>query len=215
MRVVSVNVGKPRTMTWDGEPVQTGIYKTAVAGRRTVGWTNIDGDGQADLAVHGGVHQAVYGYPWEHYAYWRTVMPEIVLEPGSFGENLTLEGLTEDTVHIGDRLRIGTAELIVTIPRQPCYKLANKLGRPEVVREMLESGTSGFYFAVAAPGEVAAGDAVEVVSRDPQEVTIADVNRMYIGKTSDVDLFRRVLLVDAMPERWRKRFQARLDELTA
>src|SRR5215213_4616075 len=145
MRILSVNVGLPRAVEWGGERVITGIYKEPVEGRVWMGRTNLDGDGQADLTVHGGPSKAVYVYPSEHYPLWRAELPGLDLPWGAFGENLTIAGLSETEVCIGDRFRIGEGEVMVTEPRMPCYKLAGKLARPEIIREFLESGRSGFY----------------------------------------------------------------------
>lgn len=213
MRIVSVNVGLPREIDWRGEPVLTGIFKAPVEGRIAMRTLNLDGDRQADLSVHGGPEKAVYAYPLEHYPYWRALLRTDDLPPASFGENLTLEGLTENDVSIGDRLCIGTAEVVVTQPRVPCYKLAAKFDRPEIVREFLESGHSGFYFAVAQQGEVGAGDPVEFVSRDPAAIRVTDLNRLYREKMTDRDLMRRAVQVAALAEPWREMLTERLARL--
>lgn len=212
MRVVSLNVGLPIEIEWRGGPVLTGIFKSPVDSRVAMRTLNFDGDRQADLSVHGGPEKAVYAYPAEHYPFWRDLLNTEDLPPGSFGENLSLEGLTEETVHIGDRLRIGTAEVVVTQPRVPCYKLAAKFDRPEIVREFLECGLSGFYFAVVAEGDVGAGDAVEVVSRDPGAVSVSDLNRLYRTKMRDRDLMRRAVEVPALAAPWREMFTDRLEQ---
>src|SRR5213078_530292 len=165
MRIVSVNIGLPRQVTWRGEAITTGIFKEPVAGRVAVRALNLDGDRQADLTVHGGRDKAVYAYPAEHYAYWRAQLPGVELAHGAFGENLTTEGLLEDDVHVGDRFRVASAELIATQPRLPCYKLAARFQRADMVKRFLASRRTGFYFAVAREGEVAAGDAIERVAR--------------------------------------------------
>ncbi|MFQ5993232.1 MAG: MOSC domain-containing protein [Nitrospiraceae bacterium] len=185
MKAMSVNVGLPRTVTWKGKPVTTGIFKEAVEGRVKVRALNMDGDRQADLSVHGGRDKAVYAYPAEHYAFWKDQLPGVELPWGMFGENLTTEGLSEDTVHIGDRFRIGTVELIVTQPRMPCYKLGLKFGRSDMVKRFLSSGRSGWYFAVAREGEVGTGDAIELLHHDPNRVRVADMNLLYRGEVSD------------------------------
>jgi MOSC domain-containing protein YiiM len=162
MRIVSVNVGQPRQVTdAAGNPVLTSIFKSPVTGAVTVRELNIDGDRQADLVKHGGPLRAVYMYPAEHYAFWQGELPGIPLPWGAFGENLTSEGLLEDSVRIGDRLRVGTAELVVTRPRKPCFKLAIRLAQRDMVARFRASGRSGFYLSVAREGEVRAGDAVE------------------------------------------------------
>jgi MOSC domain-containing protein YiiM len=177
LRVVSVNVGRPREVEWHGQPVTTSIWKAPVAGRVRVGRENLEGDRQADLSVHGGAYKAVYMYPSEHYEAWRREQPGLLLPWGAFGENLTTEGLLESDVRIGDRLRIGSAEFEVTQPRQPCYKLGVRFGRDDMVKLFLASGRSGFYLSVAREGEVGAGDAIEHFPGDGSGPTIAAVVR--------------------------------------
>ena len=207
MRVVSVNVGVPRTISWRGQPVQTGIFKEAVAGRQRVRRLNLDGDRQADLSVHGGLDKAVYAYPIEHYDFWRLFLDEDDLPPGAFGENLTLEGLTEETVHVGDHFRIGTVELTVTQPRTPCYKLAAKFGRTDIVRRFLESGYSGFYLSVQQEGELGPEDTVHAVEREMQQIRVADLNRIQRGEAIDVRLLRKAVQIKALPQEWRNAIQ--------
>lgn len=175
MKLVSVNVGLPRIVTWNGRTVMTGIFKEPVAGPVRVGLTRLEGDGQADLTVHGGRAKAVYAYPSEHYEAWRTELCAPAWPWGTFGENLTVKGLTEDDVRVGDRFRIGTAELVVTQPRMPCFKLAGKLQRPDVFRRFLSSARTGWYFAVAREGEVRAGDAIVRVGLSEDAPTIAEL----------------------------------------
>ena len=175
--LVSVNVGLPREVEWQGERVRTGIWKQPVAGPVRVGKFNLDGDAQADLTVHGGVAKAVYAYPSEHYELWRAELDLPDLGWGSFGENLTTVGLSEATVRIGDRLRIGTAELQVTRPRRPCFKLEIRFGRPDIVRRFLRTGRTGFYLSVLMEGHLAAGDAIEFVASSERGPTVAEVVR--------------------------------------
>jgi len=175
MKIVAVSVGRPREVEWDGEKVLTSIFKAPVAGRLRVGRFNIEGDEQSDLEVHGGNDKAVYAYPSEHYAFWREQLPGVALPWGAFGENLTTEGLLEDRVQIGDRYRIGSAEFLVTQPRMPCYKLALRFGRTDMVKRFMTSGRSGFYFAVLKEGEIGAGDAIESAGRGQPGISIAAV----------------------------------------
>jgi len=212
MRVLSVNVALPREVTRDGLAVTTAIFKQPVSGRVPLRRLNLDGDRQADLTVHGGPNKAVYVYPSEHYAYWATELPDRPLGWGMLGENLTTEGLLETEVHVGDRFRVGTAEVVVTQPRMPCYKLGIKLGRPEMVERFLASRRSGFYLAVLREGEIGAGDSIELLERDPHQVAITDVVRIYVQDRDDVDTLRRVLQVEALPEHWRERFRQQLAE---
>ena len=213
MRVVSVNVGMPREVEWHGKLVATGIFKEPVAGRVAVRRLNLDGDRQADLSVHGGVEKAVYAYPSEHYRHWRKELPGKELPWGMFGENLTVEGLFEDTIAIGDRFRIGSAMVRVTQPRVPCYKLGIKFGRDDFLKIFLKSGRTGFYFAVVEEGEVEAGDAITLVARDPHGVKVSDITRLYARDRDDLDGLRRVMEVEAVPAVWRDYFRERIELL--
>jgi len=177
MKVLSVNVGLPRIVEYNGEPVATGIYKESVGGRVKVNEFNLAGDAQADLTVHGGYFKAVYLYPSEHYEFWREQLPEMDLPFGVFGENLTTTGLLETDVKVGDRLQIGTAQFIVTQPRQPCFKLGIRFNRADIIRRFAKSGRSGFYLAIEKTGELGAGDSVNFVSRELTGESIADVVR--------------------------------------
>ena len=163
MKVVSVNVGTPRTVDWNGRKVRSAIWKAPVDGRVAVHGENLEGDRQSDLRVHGGPDKAVYLYPAEHYAWWREQLPGVALPWGAFGENLTVEGLLETAVRAGDVLRVGTTELEVTDPRMPCYKLQVRFDRMDVVQRFMDSGRTGFYAGIALEGDVAAGDPIEVV----------------------------------------------------
>jgi MOSC domain-containing protein YiiM len=203
MKIVSVNVGMPREVVWKGTSVRTGIFKEPVAGPVMISKLNLAGDKQADLTVHGGSAKAVYAYPADHYEYWRQELPDVSFPWGKFGENLTSEGLQEDGLCIGDRLRIGSAILMVTQPRMPCYKLALRFERDDMIKRFLMSGRSGFYFSVIEPGEVSAGSQVEILSRDPNRVTVADIGRLYRGQTRDLALLERVTNVSALPENWK------------
>jgi len=160
MKVLSINAGLPREVQSLARTVTTSIFKAPVAGRIAVRRHNIDGDRQSDLSVHGGADKAVYVYPAEHYAFWRAWLGDEVLPWGAFGENLSTEGLLEDTTYIGDRLQIGSAEFLVTQPRMPCFKLGIRFNRPDIVKHFLQSGRTGFYLSVSRQGEVGAGDAV-------------------------------------------------------
>ena len=203
MKIVSVNVGMPREVVWQGMTVQTGIFKEPVAGAVMISQVNLAGDNQADLTVHGGPAKAVYSYPAEHYEYWRHGLPGVTLSWGNFGENLTTEGLQEDALCIGDRVRAGSAILMVTQPRMPCYKLALRFERDDMIKRFLKSGRSGFYFSVIETGEASAGSKVEILSRDPNRVTVADIVRLYLGQTGDGDLLERAINVSALPENWK------------
>jgi len=212
MKVLSVNVGSPREVTWQGKRVTTGIFKEPIQGRVMMRRLNLDGDQQADLTVHGGVSKAVYAYPSEHYSYWRTELPGMDLPSGMFGENFTTEGLLESSVYIGDRFRIGETEVMVTEPRMPCYKLGIKFGRADIIKRFLASRRTGFYFAVMREGLVGAGDAVELVGREQQEISVADITRLYFFDKEDVKSLRRAIQVEALPESWKGYFEHQLEK---
>jgi MOSC domain-containing protein YiiM len=214
MKVVSVNCGLPREVVWHGRRVTTSIYKEPVEGRIALRTLNLDGDRQSDLTVHGGKDKAVYCYPIEHYEFWSRELPGRALPPGSFGENFTTEGLpSEDAIHLGDRFTIGTAEVVVTQPRMPCYKLGIRFGSDDMVKRFLEIGRSGFYLAVVREGVVGAGDEITVVSRDQESVPVSAVTRLYRAKIfseEDMQQVRRMVRVAALPESWRDYFGEKL-----
>jgi MOSC domain-containing protein YiiM len=212
MKLLSVNVGLPREVESQGRLVRTSIFKSPVEGPVRVATLNLDGDQQSDLAVHGGVHKAVYAYPSEHYDYWRKELPGMDLPSGAFGENFTTEGLLEQTVHIGDRLRIGSAELVVTQPRMPCFKLGIRFGRPDMVKRFLRSGRTGFYLAVLAEGQVTAGASIDLITGDEHAVTVADIVGLYTADATNQALLRQVSELAALPEAWRDYFRKRLWE---
>ena len=192
-QVLSVNVGEPRRVMVGNIPVITAIFKSPVSGRVAIRGHNLTGDRQADLTVHGGPHKAVYLYPSEHYAYWADELPGKELPFGIFGENLTTTGLTEEATRIGDRFRIGSAVLEVTQPRMPCYKLGIRFERTDMVKRFWQSGRSGIYFAVVKEGDVAAGDAIEQVRVGPENVTVADVVRLFNREENDAAKLRSAL----------------------
>lgn len=211
MRVVTVSVGQPQIVrTSDEGFVTTAIFKHAVEGRVKVNQLNLEGDAQADLRVHGGWSKAVYAYPGEHYDYWRNELPEMELGNSQFGENLTTEGLIETETFIGDRLRIGTAEFVVTEPRMPCYKLGIRCGRKDILRRFLQSRRSGLYLAVTKTGELGAGDEIEIFSRDENKVTVKDIVRVWVEDKDDVETIERALRIDALPEGWKGAFRDRI-----
>jgi len=208
-RVGSVNVGQPKEVVWKGRTVLTGIFKEPVAGSVALRRLNLEGDQQADLKVHGGPDMAVYLYPAEYYAFWREQFPQMELPWGMFGENLTIWGLRDDSVYIGDRLQVGTAQLVVRSPRMPCFKLGLRFGRDDVLKIMLQSGFTGFYCAVLKEGKVAAGDPIK-----EHEVTVLDIVRLERERKHDVDLLRRAVAVEALSPSWRDYFLKRLTELS-
>ncbi|HEY2972655.1 MAG TPA: MOSC domain-containing protein [Pyrinomonadaceae bacterium] len=214
LKLISVNVGLPREVNWNGTTITTGIFKEPVDGPVMLRTLNLDGDRQADLSVHGGVSKAVYAYPSEHYKYWETELPDVRLPYGMFGENLSTEGLLEDSVNVGDRFRVGEAELMVTEPRMPCYKLGIKFGRADILKKFLASRRTGFYFAVLKEGQVKAGDSIELLSRDANDIAVADVTRLYAFEKDDLEMLQRVVKHEALSESWRDYFQHHLEKLT-
>ena len=214
MKIVSVNTGLPREVAWRGGSTTTGIFKQPVGGRVALRKLNLDGDAQADLSVHGGEYKAVYCYPLAHYDYWRKELPGHELPMGSFGENFTTDGLLEDSIHLGDRLSVGSAEVFVTQPRLPCYKLGIRFQSDGMVKRFFMSRRTGFYLGVIREGEVGAGDEIKVIDRDPNGVPVSEITRLYAAKRygdSDVSSLRRALRVAALPETWKEYFRERLE----
>lgn len=212
MKILSVNVGLPREVTWQGKAVTTGIFKEPVNAPVMLRTLNLDGDQQADLTVHGGTSKAVYVYPSEHYGYWRAELPGVDLPWGMFGENFTTDGLHEEAVYIGDRFQIGETEVMATEPRMPCYKLGIKFGRADIIKRFLAGRRTGFYFAVVREGMVAAGDSIKLIGREQQEIRIADITRLYAFEKNDLKALRRAIEVEALPESWKGYFQHQLDK---
>ena len=212
MRVVSLSVGLPREVEWDGHTVLTSIFKEPVDRRLRVSTLNFEGDQQSDRTVHGGLAKAVYAYPAEHYEHWRRELRGMDLPWAVFGENLTIEGLLEEEIRIGDRFRVGSAELVVTQPRMPCYKLGIRFRRMDILKRFLHSGRTGFYFAVTTEGDVGAGDSIELVARADEDLTVADVVNLYTVDAENQDLLRRAIRSSMLPESWKDRFRKRLRE---
>jgi MOSC domain-containing protein YiiM len=213
VKIISVNVGLPRLVLRNGEPVSTGIFKEPIAHRVMMRTLNLDGDRQADLSVHGGPEKAVYVYPSEHYDFWKHELPDMDLPWGIFGENLTTTGLLETEVNIGDKFRIGTAEVMVTQPRMPCYKLGIRFGRADIIKRFLLSERTGFYLSVLKEGEVGAGDKVELLKKNAAGVKVVDVTRLYSSDKDNVDLLRRLITLEELPESWRNYLRKRLENL--
>jgi MOSC domain-containing protein YiiM len=211
MKVISINVSLPRSVSVHGKLVETGFFKTPVFGPVRVGKVNLQGDGQADLSVHGGPDKAVYLYPSENTLYWKQTLERNDLGPGSFGENLTAEGLSEDAVAIGDKFEIGTAHFVVTQPRLPCFKLALALETPSLPKTFLESGRTGFYLRVLREGTIEAGDTiVPLASDETARVTIAEFVQLYRVKRASRDQIRRLLSLAALPVEWKNRLSPKV-----
>jgi len=215
MKIVSVNVGLPRTVQWKGKAVSTGIFKTPVSGRIRLRSLNFDGDRQADLSVHGGPDKAAYVYPSEHYAYWRREFPGMELPWGVFGENLTTEGLDEGALQVGDRFRIGSAEVMVTQPRLPCFKLGLRFGRDDILKRFLASGRLGVYLRVVTEGEIAAGDELLLTERARDSLAVSEITRLYARDKDDLEGLQRMIRVAALPEDWRDFFKERIEHVGA
>ena len=215
MKLVSVNTGLPREVMWHGRNVTTAIFKQPVAGRIALRKLNLDGDRQADLSVHGGEFKAVFCYPIAHYDYWKKELPGRELPLAMFGENFTTDGLLEDSVQVGDRFSVGSAEVVVTQPRLPCYKLGVRFQADDMVKRFLASGRTGFYLAVTREGEVGAGDEIRVIARDPNAVPVSEITRRYIAKRysdDDVASVQRALQVEVLPEGWKAYFRERVEK---
>lgn len=213
MKIISVNVGLPRLVLRNGEPVSTGIFKEPVAGRVMMRTLNLDGDRQSDLSVHGGPEKAVYVYPSEHYDFWKRELPDMDLPWGVFGENLTTTGLLETEVSIGDKFRVGAAEVMVTQPRMPCYKLGIRFGRVDIIKRFLISERSGFYLSVLKEGEVGAGDEFQLLQKNESGVRVVEITRLYSSDKNDVDLMRRAIATEALPLSWREYLHKHLENL--
>jgi MOSC domain-containing protein YiiM len=213
MQLLSINVGRPQIVMRDGEPVSTAIFKAPVTGRVKLQTLNLEGDRQADLSVHGGPSKAVYVYPAEHYDYWRAELPEMDLPWGMFGENFTAQGMNEAGINIGDKFQIGSAIVMVTEPRMPCYKLGIRFGRSDIIKRFLASERSGFYLSVIQEGEVGAADPIKIVEQDQDSVRVLDITRLYGRDKNNREMLRRATQVAALPESWREYFQRRIDKL--
>lgn len=210
MKLISINVARPRLTVYNGQTINTAIFKEPVAGPVALRTLNLDGDRQADLAVHGGPYKAVYGYPSEHYDFWRQELPGMNLPWGMFGENFTTEGLFEKDLFIGDRLQIGAAILVVRQPRIPCFKLAAKFHRTDIQARFLRSGRSGFYSSVEQEGVVEAGNSFEFLSREYGAITISEMNWLFAEDKYNRDLLEKAIATPALPEDWRDYFVKRL-----
>lgn len=212
MRIVSVNVGLPREVSWKGKTVSTGIYKFPVDGPVKLNTLNLEGDGQADLSVHGGPDKAVYAYPAEHYEIWREELSDPKLTWGHFGENFTTQGLLEVDVCIGDTFRVGSALVRISQPRMPCYKLGIRFERADMVKRFLASKRSGFYLSVLEEGTVQTGDTIAYVERSTHGISVTDILRLHTSDKEDWATIQRAVEIEALAESWRSHFKDRLDK---
>jgi MOSC domain-containing protein YiiM len=213
MKLLSVNVGLPREVPWHGHVVRTSIFKKPVTGRVLLRRLNLNKDYQSDLTVHGGRDKAVYCYPSEHYAYWEEQLPGKELPYGVFGENFTTQGMLENALHIGDKFSIGSAQVMITQPRLPCYKLGLRFADDGMVRRFAQAGRSGFYLSVVREGEVAAGDEFQLLSQDPARISVAEIFRLFFAREysqEDRALLEEIAKLPALPGFWKQDFRERL-----
>ena len=214
MELVSVNVAVPKVVNINGKDVLTGIYKTPVQEATWVKLLGVDGDNQADKKVHGGPHQTVYCYPSEHYDFWQGTLSQKDLSAATFGENFTTFGLNESNLFIGDVFQIGEAAFQVTMPRIPCFKLVHKLGDKTMIKQFLHSGRSGFYCRVLKEGKVKAGDAINMVNRDQQAISVhtalilykLDLNLL----NNPAEIFIKALYIEGLPPLLQEAYSKRL-----
>jgi len=209
--VLSVNVGLPCTVEWKGRLVSTGIFKEPVEGRIRIDKLNLEGDQQADLSVHGGPDKAIYVYSAQYYDFWQHEYPEITFKWGMFGENLTVSGLRDDTVNIGDHFQIGTTALVVTQPRLPCYKLGLRFGRNDIIKRFAKQAYTGFYLAVIQEGDIGTGDKIHLLNKDKNEVKVSDIVSLFSSRKRDLAEIKRVIQVEALPDSWKEYFLERLE----
>ena len=207
MKLLSVNVSQPKEVSHNGERIKTGIFKEPVSGRTMMRRLNLDGDGQGDLTVHGGIHKAVYVYPIEHYHYWKGELGRDDLTYGKFGENLTVEGMLEDAVHIGDVFRIGEALVEVSQPRVPCFKLGIKMRDPQIVKPFLQSERVGFYVRVLEEGEVGAGDRIERTKVGEEQMTVKEIVHLRHFDTTNAAAAVKAANLPALTPSWRDAFE--------
>lgn len=207
MKLLSINVSKPKPITYNGRIVYTGIFKEQVAGTVMLREKNIDGDGQGDLKVHGGTYKAIYGYPFEHYVHWQQVLNREDLSFGQFGENLTVEGMLESEVNIGDVFRIGSSvRLQITQPRVPCYKLGHKMGMAEFPKQFLESRRVGFYFRVLEEGEITAGDVISCVDTATDSMSVTEIVNLRYFDTNNYEMIAKARKLPALSPSWKEDF---------
>lgn len=213
LKLLSLNIGLPRQVTFEGQLITTGIFKERVLGRIRLRKLNLEGDKQADLTVHGGADKAVYAYAEEHYGYWRKELQGMSLPWGMFGENFTTQGMLEEMVNVGDQFQVGTAKVAATQPRMPCYKLGVKFGRMDIIKRFLASELTGIYFKVLDEGEVEEGDEIKPIKRDENNVSVKDIVRLYTKNKDDVQTMERAIKVKDLPTGWKFHFIDRLNQL--
>jgi MOSC domain-containing protein YiiM len=212
MNIISLNIGEPKTVVFNGKEVETGFYKGAVQGQLYLSTLKFQGDGQSDLVHHGGVDKAVCVYPHEHYPYWEKQMKR-TLSTAAFGENLTVTGMLESEVHIGDIFKIGEAVVQLSQPRQPCYKIAGRHDVKDLTLRVQTTGFTGYYFRVLEEGTVAPSSLIERLTIHPAKVTVAFANDIMYHDKKNADAVQKILAVDELADSWRVTFTKRLEKL--
>ena len=206
MKVLSINVGSLQEMLRNGKKIQTGIFKKSTEGPINVKRLGLEGDQQANKKLHGGIDKAICVYPSEYYDLWKEELGKPDLSFGDFGENLTTFGLLESNIYLGDRLRIGSVEVVVTQPREPCITLNVRFGRKDLSALIRKSGRSGFYFSVEKEGIIKNGDSIENISKEENRVSVSDFNQIINGGTEIADIIERASKIDILPPRLKKQF---------
>lgn len=213
MKLVSIHVGKPREVDYNGQNVSTGIFKEEISGPVRVHSLNIEGDKQADLTVHGGPDKAVYAYPIEHYDFWKKERNDLEFRPGVFGENLSVTGLNEKEVCVGDVYHVGSVVFRVTNPRMPCFKLGIKMNDTRFIKDFMDARKNGFYLRVLEEGEIEAGNEIEKTGEDGYGLTIDEVIQLYTIRKNDADLLGKAVNSPSLPEDWKEYFELKLVKL--
>ena len=216
MQLTSINISTIKTIEHNGKQVTTGIFKQPVPGSVFAGKYNLEGDRQADLKNHGGRNKAVYGFSRDHYPYWISVLNNPDLKPGAFGENLTIAGLDENQVHIGDQFRLGECLLEVSQPRVPCFKLGIALNNREIPKLFTEQGETGVYFRVIMAGHIKAGDKLELVASEPSKIAVKSLFRAYFDKdySQAVEILKTAVELPQLAEEWREILPKRIAKLS-
>lgn len=207
MKIVSVNVGKPKQVLWQGKEVLTSIFKYPVDGPLAVKKLNIAGDEQADLSVHGGLDKAIYAFSFDTYAWWQKTLGLSTLEPGAFGENLTLDTLDESKIFVGDVFAVGSCELQAVQPRQPCFKLGIRFGDMKILKTFNDYHRCGVYFRVLKEGQIQAGDSLQLIRSEKTKASISELFQFYKDKwVTTPERARELLQIPSMNESWREAF---------
>ncbi len=212
MKVLSIQVGKPKTIQYQGKEVSTGIFKEPVNGPIMLNFLNLEGDGQADLRVHGGKDKALYAYSYDAYASWQKLRPQDTFSYGAFGENLCFETLPENKMYIGDTYELGDAIVQVAQPRFPCYKLSIKFNDPKILKQFMQSGRPGVYFRVLKEGLINVGDSLKLIQQEKVHLSITDLLALYKNPIDDSERIKELLKINALPSQWREEFESWLKE---